>query len=483
MKLEKLLEGQEYELVQGSLDVEIDRIDFDSRLIKDKSLFVCMTRMGFDGHDYAQNAVDAGAAALLVEYNLEGIDKNTTIVKVKDARKMTAYLSCALYGFPSNKMRVIGVTGTNGKTTTTYLVEAVLKSIGHKTGVIGTIENRIIDKVIPSKNTTPYASEFQEMLSKMVDAGVEDVIMEVTAHGLTFNRVDYTDFDIGLFTNLTQDHLDYYETMENYRNSKLELFKMTKFNIFNADDEASKYYIANTDKDYCTYGIENDADFRAKNIVISHTGVDYVLVYKNNEYKIHYRTPGNFGAYNSLAAIAICIKLGIDLDKIIKVLADYTGVPGRFQTVVSEKGFSVVVDYAHTPDGLENVLKTAKEFTKGKLITVFGCGGDRDKTKRPIMAGIAADYSDMVYITSDNPRTENPDSILDDVEVGIKNRSVKYIKEVNREKAIIAAINEAKENDVIIIAGKGHEDYQIIGTTKNHFSDIEKVMENIKIAK
>lgn len=483
MKLGKLLEGQEYEVIQGSLDIEIDRIDFDSRLIKGNSLFVCMTRIGFDGHEYAQNAVGAGAVALLVEYKLDNISKDVTIVKVKNARNMTAYLSCALYDFPSKKFRLIGVTGTNGKTTTTHLVEAVLKAIGHKTGLIGTIENRVIDQVIPSKNTTPYASEFQEMMSKMADAKVEDVVMEVTAHGLTLDRVDYSDFDIGVFTNLTQDHLDFYETMENYRNAKLELFQMAKFNIFNADDQASKYYIENTDKGYYTYGIEKDADFKAKDIVISSAGVNYTLVYKNNEYKIYYRTPGKFGVYNSLAAIAICIRLGIDLDKVIEVLGKYLGVPGRFQTVVSDKGFSVVVDYAHTPDGLENVLKTAKEFTKGRLITVFGCGGDRDTKKRPIMASIAADYSDLVYVTSDNPRTEDPNKILDDVEVGIKDRGVKYIKEVDREKAIKAALMEAKENDVVMIAGKGHEDYQILGTTKIHFSDIEKVLENITLAK
>ncbi|HAN09003.1 MAG TPA: UDP-N-acetylmuramoyl-L-alanyl-D-glutamate--2,6-diaminopimelate ligase [Clostridiales bacterium] len=475
MILKELLKDVDYELVQGNLNTNIETIEFDTRSIKENSLFTCMKRPDSDGHAYAQNAIKNGAVALLIEDEVANVPENVTVIKVRNARMMTAYISSVLYGSPTESFKLLGVTGTNGKTTTTFLIESILKNIGFKTGLIGTIEYHINDEVITSKNTTPFAPELQKLFHDMKKSKVEYAVMEVSSHALELNRADFCDFDIGIFTNLTQDHLDFHMTFENYRNSKLKLFKMCKHGIINIDDNSAEYFIKNSACDTITYGIDKNADIMGKDIEISLLGANFTLVIGNTERRVKLKTSGKFSVYNALAAIASCYKLGIDIDKIVEGIELSDGVPGRFQTFVSKSGYSAIVDYAHTPDGLENVLKTIKQFAKAKVITVFGCGGDRDKTKRPIMAKIAAEYSTYCILTSDNPRTEDPEKILDDVEIGIRDTNVSYARIADRKEAIKRALDLANAGDVVLIAGKGHEDYQILGTGKIHFSDVEEV--------
>lgn len=477
MKLKNIIDGMEYNLIQGDINIDINSLEYDSRVVNAGSLFCCMKRLSFDGHVYVKDAIKKGAVALLVEDDIsEDVPDDITIIQVENARVATACIACKFNDNSSEKFKLIGLTGTNGKTTTTYLIENILERSGEKTGLIGTIENHILDKVYESKNTTPLSTELQKLYKDMAEKNVDYVVMEVASHALALNRVDNSDFDIGLFTNLTQDHLDYHKTFENYRNAKLKLFSMTKFNIFNNDDEASKYFIDNTQQEYMTYGIDNKSDIMAKNIRISLTGTKFILIIDENEYHVTINTPGLFSVYNALAAISVCYKLGIDIQTILWALAEYKGVPGRFETFINkEKKYSMVVDYAHTPDGLENVLKAAREFVNGRIITVFGCGGDRDKTKRPKMAKVAEKYSDLMIVTSDNPRTEDPGEIIEDVLEGLKNTKVEYVVIEDRLRAIEKAHDLAMEEDLIMIAGKGHEDYQIIGKDKIHLSDREIV--------
>lgn len=479
MKLRELFEDVNYSVLQGDADVEIDRIDFDSRLVKGNSLFTCMIRHGFDGHDYAKAAIENGACALMVEHEVQDIPSNITVIKVEDARKSTAFVANVLYGYPSKSFKLVGITGTSGKTTTTILIESILKGMGNNTGLIGTIENHIKDKVYANKNTTPLATELQELFYEMKNENVEYVAMEVSSHSLDFNSVDYSDFDIGVFTNLTQDHMDYHLTEENYRNAKIRLFKMCKSGIINIDDKSAKYFIDEATCDILTYGIENKADVMAKDIKISLLGSEFTLHIADYTHRLKVKTPGMFSVYNALAAIATCYKLDIPINDIVDGIEKSEGVQGRFQTFTSNKGFIAIVDYAHKPDGLLKVLKTIKQFAKGNIITVFGCGGDRDRTKRPIMAEISAQYSNITVITSDNPRTENPNTILDEIEVGIKDTEKKYVKIVDRKEAIKYAMQIARMEDVVLVAGKGHEDYQIIGKEKIHLSDVEEVKKYI----
>ncbi len=475
MKVEKLLCNIEYELLKGSIDTEIQKIEYDSRKVLKGDAFVCITGFKTDGHKYALNAIKDGASVIFCERDIEGIDNDVTVIKFENTRKALAHIAAEFYGRPSGRMNVIGVTGTNGKTTTTFLIKSVLDKIGHKTGIIGTIENRIGDKVIPTERTTPESLELQELFKKMADENCNDVVMEVSSHALDLHRVDDIKYNIGIFTNLTQDHLDYHITMENYKIAKSLLFERALNSVINIDDEAGEFMVSKSKGKVITFAIDKDADLKAENIHISADGVKFKLEYNGKEYPVSLNTPGKFSIYNALGAIGACIIMGIDMNTIIEGLAENKGVSGRFQTVKSKRGFNAIVDYAHTPDGLENILKTAKEFAKGKIITVFGCGGDRDRTKRPIMGEIAGIYSDYCIITSDNPRTENPAQILDDVEPGTKKSGCEYTKIVDRREAINYAVSIAKENDLVVIAGKGHENYQIFADKTIHFDDVEEV--------
>lgn len=475
MKVKNLLCNIEYKLLQGSVDTEIKKVEYDSRKVSENDAFLCITGFKTDGHKYALNAVKSGASVIFCEKEIEGIDENVTVIKFENTRKALAHIAAEFYGRPSERMNVVGVTGTNGKTTTTFLIKSVLDKIGHKTGIIGTIENRIGDEVIPTERTTPESLELQELFKRMADEGCKDVVMEVSSHALDLHRVDEIRYNIGIFTNLTQDHLDYHITMENYKIAKSLLFERCLSSVINIDDEAGDFMVSKSKGRVITFAIDKKADLQAENIHISADGVKFTLDYEGEEYPVSLNTPGKFSIYNALGAIGACILMGIDMNTIIEGLSKNKGVSGRFQTVRSKRGFNAIVDYAHTPDGLENILKTAKEFVKGRIITVFGCGGDRDRTKRPIMGEIAGIYSDYCVITSDNPRTEDPARILDDVEPGTKKSGCEYIKIVDRREAINYAVKMAKEGDVVVVAGKGHENYQIFADKTIHFDDVEEV--------
>lgn len=475
MKLLKILKGlDDYLIVQGDKDIDINKIEYNSTKISDGDMFVCIRGFKTDGHKYINDAIKKGARAIICEEVPKDI-KNLTIIKTNNSRKLLAFIACNFYDEPSKKLNIIGVTGTNGKTTTTYLIKSILDNIKHKVGIIGTIENRIGDEIIHTERTTPESLELQKLIDEMYNKGCNDVVMEVSSHSLDLYRVSGIDYDIAIFTNLTQDHLDYHKTMENYKIAKSILFEHSKVSVINIDDNAGNFMIEKSKGKIITYAIDKEADLRAENIHISSNGVKFTLDYKNQQYLVSLNTPGRFSIYNALGAIGACLSMNIDMCDIIKGLNEVVGVKGRFQTLRNKKGFSVIVDYAHTPDGLENILKTAKEFTKGKIITIFGCGGDRDKTKRPIMGNIAGKLSNFCVITSDNPRTENPQTILDEIEVGTKETNCNYIKIVDRREAINYAISIAKENDSVILAGKGHEDYQIFKDETIHFDDVEEV--------
>jgi UDP-N-acetylmuramoyl-L-alanyl-D-glutamate--2,6-diaminopimelate ligase len=478
VKLRGLLKNINYEILQGNEDINISNIQYDSRKVTEGNLFVCIVGFNVNGHDYATIAVENGAKALLVQEDISVMNDNITVIKVDNTREAIAYVADRYYNHPSNKFRLVGITGTNGKTSTTYLTKGIFEEYGKKTGVIGTIENRIGNEIIKATRTTPESLELQELFYNMVQKNVNGVVMEVSSHSLDLHRVDGCQFDVGVYTNLTLDHLDYHKTMENYRDAKLKLFNMCEIGVINIDDEYGQYMIDNSScKKYITYGIDNDkADLNATNLEIDLSGVKFDIVYDNIKYSISLVTPGKFSVYNSLAAMGANIALKVPMDIIVNGLKNNNGIKGRFQSFTSKEGYNVIVDYAHAPDGLLNVLKSIKEFAKGRIITVFGCGGDRDTSKRPIMGNIAGTYSDYCIITSDNPRTENPLAIIDEIQQGMDETKCDYVNIVDRQEAIYNALSMAVEEDIILIAGKGHEDYQILHDKVIHFDDAEVVL-------
>lgn len=475
MKLKQLLTGISYEVQQGSDEIELSDFQYDSRKIEKDSLFVAITGFQTDGHKYIPMAVEKGAAAVLCEYPVEGVPNGVTVVLTPNNRQALAVLSANFYGHPSDEMRTVGVTGTNGKTSTTYLMKSILDRQGSKVGIIGTIENRIGDKVLHAERTTPESKELQALFRQMQQEQVTDVVMEVSSHSLDLHRVDGISFDVAIFTNLTQDHLDYHKTMENYRAAKGLLFRRAKKSVINLDDAAGAYMQAQSQGEVLTFGVDTPADLMASQIDITAEGTAFRLQWQGKEYPVRLHTPGRFSVYNALGAAGACLLLGIPVEEIIAGLEENPGVSGRFQTVRSRKGYQAVVDYAHTPDGLENVLRTANEFVKGKLIAVFGCGGDRDRTKRPIMGEIGGRLAGYCILTSDNPRTEDPMAILRDVEAGICKTDCPYELIADRREAIRRAVALAEAGDVILIAGKGHETYQIFPEGTIHFDDMEEV--------
>ncbi|MEA4816024.1 MAG: UDP-N-acetylmuramoyl-L-alanyl-D-glutamate--2,6-diaminopimelate ligase [Lachnospiraceae bacterium] len=480
MKLSHVLEGLNYEVLSGGTDIDINNIQYDSRKVSKGDVFIAIKGFKTDGHNYISSAVSNGAAAVILEDYPSEILSGITVIKSLDTRYALALVSYNFYDKPSSKMNVIGVTGTNGKTTTTYLIKTILEKQGRKTGIIGTIGNMIGDKKFHAERTTPESLELMELFSDMQKEGVSDVIMEVSSHSLDLKRVAFCDFDIGVFTNLTQDHLDYHKTMEAYKEAKSMLFEMAKAAVVNIDDEAALYMLEKASGKTLTFGIDNDANLRACDITIESTGVNFTLMYNDKKYDVSLNIPGKFSIYNALGAMAVCVLMDVPMKTIIEGLKENTGAPGRFQTIPAKNGISVIIDYAHTPDGLLNILNTAREFAKAKIITVFGCGGDRDKTKRPIMGEISGNISDYAIITSDNPRTEDPLKILDDVEVGMAKTNCKYEKIADRREAIKRAVSIAEKDDIIIIAGKGHEDYQIFTDRTIHFDDVETAKEILK---
>lgn len=483
MKLNDVIQGVNTISIKGDLNIDINNIQYDSRKITVNSLFICVRGFNVDGHNFIEKAMEKGAVAFLVEEDLE--KEGYTFIRVEDTRSTMAKIAHNFYDKPSSKMDIIGVTGTNGKTSITTFLSEILKSTNEKVGLVGTIKINDGKKDIESNSTTPESRDLQEYFNVMVNNKCKYCTMEVSSHSLALNRVDEVEFKIGVFTNLTPDHLDFHKDLEDYRQAKEKLFYKTSLaNIINIDDSGGlKIYenIKEIDTPVYTYGIEKDTDFKATNIKMTMNGVSYHLITPTYETEIYVSVPGKFTVYNTLGVIAVCYMLNIPKETIIKGLKNTNGVCGRFETVQNNKGISVIVDYAHTPDALENILNTAKEFAKGNIITVFGCGGDRDKTKRPIMGKIAQNMSDVCIITSDNPRTEDPKLIIEDILEGVDPANNNYNIVIDRKEAIKKAIESAKEDDIVIIAGKGHEDYQIIGKTKYHFDDKEVANEYLEI--
>jgi UDP-N-acetylmuramoyl-L-alanyl-D-glutamate--2,6-diaminopimelate ligase len=456
-------------------DVAISSIENDNRKVKKGSLFICLKGYTVDGHDFAKSAVENGAVAILAERML---DLEVPVVVVKDTFKAMAVIADAYYGQPSQKLHLIGITGTNGKTTTSHLIERIFADQNQKTGLIGTMYTKIGEEKIENKNTTPDSLTLQKTFQMMIDKNVEMAVMEVSSHALDLGRVHGTDFDVAVFTNLSQDHLDYHETMEEYMRAKGLLFSQLgnsfklsqpKYAIFNIDDLTYQVYKKVTAAHIVTYGIDNEADIKATHIKMTPEGTTFDIVFEGKAFPITIQLAGKFNVYNVLASIAAALVSNIPLPDIISSLEKIEGVPGRFELVKAGQDFSVIVDYAHTPEALENVLKTIKQFANKEIITVVGCGGDRDKTKRPLMAQIACLYSTVPIFTSDNPRSEDPISILKDMEEGVLGKT--YHSIVDRKEAIKYAINRARQGDVILIAGKGHETYQTIGGQNFDFDD------------
>lgn len=482
MKLRNIVDNIDYiELVNlDDLSYEIEGLSYNSKKAKPRDLFFCLPGEHVDGHEYAQEAVTNGASICVVERRLN-ID--TPQIVVHSTEEMIARISNLFYAEPSSKLNIIGVTGTNGKTTVTHLIQKLYESLGQNCALIGTLGHKYksSDQYMDAKHTTPQAPELQEVLYHINEKCIDNVVMEVSSHSLVQHRVDYVDFNGAILTNLTQDHLDFHITMENYFKAKAELFANLvtgDFAVINNDDNYAPRFlkVISPTVNIYTYAINNNADIMAKNITFGNNGASFICVVDNKEYETNLSMNGMFSVYNVLAAIATAKALGFDIEKSIRILETIQGVAGRFEIVTTKP--TVIVDYAHTPDGLENVLKAAREITpeSGKLICIFGCGGDRDTTKRPKMGQIAESLADKVIITSDNPRSENPQQIITDILAGFKSTN-DVIVEPDREMAIKEASRIAKVNDVVLIAGKGHEDYQILANETIHFDDREKVRE------
>ncbi|WP_270940111.1 UDP-N-acetylmuramoyl-L-alanyl-D-glutamate--2,6-diaminopimelate ligase [Romboutsia lituseburensis] len=487
MKLYKLIENLNIMSIDGNMDIDISDIHYDSRLVTQNSLFICIKGFNSDGHKYIKNAIEKGAKAFLIQDDIDIEAKGDfTFIKVTDTREGMATIACNFYKNPANTLEVIGVTGTNGKTSITTFLKQILSKRA-QTGLIGTININDGKNEIISKNTTPESIDLQSYFNDMINNNCKYCAMEVSSHSLALNRVGSVNFSIGIFTNLTEDHLDFHKNLEDYRNAKEKLFHKTSIaNIINIDDEGGKVIFDNIKKlstPVYTYGINSDADFTASEIKLYPNGVSYKLKTPTYTDYIYVNIPGKFTVYNTLGVISACYILNIDIETIKAVLKNTPGVKGRFENIKNDEGLTVIVDYAHTPDALENVLNTSKEFVKGKIITVVGCGGDRDKTKRPIMGKIAQQKSDISIITSDNPRTESPSLIIKDMLKGIDMDNDNFMVIEDRKEAIYKAIELANVGDVVMIAGKGHENYQIVGTTKHHFDDKEIALEAIDVLK
>ncbi len=487
MKLTELIKNINVSNIYGTTDYEILGINQDSRTVKTKDLFICVKGARYDGHQYLKQAAEKGAVAALVE-DLPEDNCGLTIIQVPSVDDVLKEVAGTFYDYPDRKLKLIGVTGTNGKTTTTYLLKSILEAAGFKVGLIGTIVNLIGNQVVPTHsahNTTPGVLDLQMLFAQMVQAGVEYVVMEVSSHSIAQSRIAGLSFRSGIFTNITQDHLDYHGTFEEYLRVKTKFFAglpMVSWAIINRDDTHAGYIIERTPAEVVTYGIEKDAQIRAEGIQLAPSGASYTATTPRGKIKLNLKLTGFFNIYNSLAALSSALVLGIDAEAIKQGLEAVTGVPGRFQLVPGAVKFGVIVDFAHTPDGLENILKTGRGLSPRRLLLVFGCGGDRDRTKRPIMGAIAAKMADFTIITSDNPRSEDPVGIIQEIEEGFykTNPKAQYLLEVDRAIAIRKIIAMAEPGDLVLIAGKGHETDQIFADHTIHFDDREIAAEALK---
>ena len=479
MNLKEILVGLEGLKVRGNLDIQIDNLDKDSRNIKEKGLFIAIKGFDTDGHDFIEKAIEQGAIAVILQEGvkkevIEKIPANVTIIVAKDTRYALAICSCNFYKNPSRKFKLIGITGTKGKTTTSFMTKAILEKAGMKVGLIGTIATYIGDKKLEdSDRTTPESNKLQSIFAQMAEEGCQAVVMEVSSQSLKLHRVAGCDFDIGVFTNFSEDHISPKEhpNMQDYFESKVQLFKMCKTAFINADD----FYVTKLPKlvpecDITTYGIDNYCNVLAKDITITNSYVDFKVKIGTKNERIKTCIPGRFSVYNSLAAICVGQKLGANAGQIKEALEEVR-VPGRSELINNKKDLTIMIDYAHSPESLENILNAVKSYTRGKVICVFGCGGDRDTAKRPIMGEISGRIADFTIITSDNPRTEEPEKIVEQIEEGIKKTKGKYTVIVDRIEAIKEAIKMADKKDIVVLAGKGHEPYQEINGVKYPFDE------------
>ena len=479
MKLRQLLAGIEVLDSNVNMDMQIQSVVYDSRKVTPGSLFVAITGFATDGNKYIPMALEKGAA-VIVTAQPQGED--VPFVQVASDRLALAQLGCNFFDHPGEAMKLIGVTGTNGKTSTTLLLKHVLETtIGAKVGLMGTMENMVGDLVIPTERTTPESFELQALLAQMRDAGCTHAIMEVSSHAIALDRVAGLHYEVAAFTNLTEDHLDFHKTMEHYCDTKAELFSRCNKAVANKDDA---WFDRITQKANCqmlTTSVKGEADLHAENLELLSDGISFTAVYGSERVEVRLPIPGKFTVYNALSVLGCALQLGVSLSDAAKALLTAKGVKGRVEVVPTPgTDYTVLIDYAHTPDGLENVLSSVKGYCKGRLIAVFGCGGDRDPVKRPIMGQIGVDLSDIAIITSDNPRTEEPGKIIQDILKGVNSTKNNYEINENRPKAIQRAMDIAEKDDIIVLAGKGHETYQEICGVKHHLDEREVVAAYLK---
>ncbi len=479
MTVKELLQGV---VIQNDIttfeNINIARLAFDSRKVERETMFFCIAGKTTDGHLYAEKAMENGACVIVAQH--ETAAKLPHII-VKNVREAMFFICANFYRHPEKQLKLIGVTGTNGKTSTTFFIKELLDAMGKKSGLLGTVRNMIGDRQLPSGFTTPEPLQLFDIFAQMRDAGMEYVVMEISSHALAQQRVAGLTFEVGVFTNLTQDHLDFHGTMEAYREAKAELFALSKTCVFNLDDETGVLFHETLGKgvDHVTYSAQsNQADVVARDITLHAGGVDFMLLTQGALSRVKAATPGKFTVYNVTAAVSALMALGFSFDQITSHLSALKNVDGRAQVIETEKDFTVMLDYAHTPDALENILRTIRSYASGRVVTLFGCGGDRDKTKRPLMGEMAAKYSDFVVVTSDNPRSESPEAIIADILPGVQQKTNKYVVIENRREAIEYALKTARKDDIILLAGKGHEKYQILSTGTIEF-DEEKIVKEI----
>lgn len=469
--------------VVGDPHVPITGITYDSRAVRPGDLFVCIQGLAHDGHTFASEALKRGAVALVVQRELP-VDAPQLVAE--DTRYAMGRVAARFYGFPTRRLRLVGVTGTNGKTTTTYFIRSLLEQAGRKCGLIGTVEHDVGRGSVAGVRTTPESVEIQRLAQEAVANGCVAMAMEVSSHSLVLHRTVGSEFDVGVFTNLSHDHLDFHGSLEAYRNAKLQLFRelsshrstsetsaQHRYAVINADDPHATHFVRAASTPVITYGLRAQSDVRARDVQVEASGLAYTVESPKGEARVRLRMTGRFNVYNSLAAIAVGLEEGVEWEHLLAGI-EQTVVPGRFEPVDVGQPFAVIVDYAHTPDGLENVLRTARTVCQGQVICVVGAGGDRDRAKRPAMGEVAARFSDFVYVTSDNPRSEDPETICAEVAEGVRRHGGAYEVVVDRREAIRQAIARARAQDLVLIAGKGHETYQEIGAQRVHFDDREE---------
>lgn len=458
-------------------DAEFTDITDKSNAVTKGCVFVCIRGARFDGHTVACDAEKNGAVLIVAEHDTGA--KNQVLVE--NTRSAYALLCAAFYGYPAERLTLIGVTGTNGKTTTTMLLHGVLTKAGIKAGLVGTVENRVGTKTYPTSLTTPDCKDLQKLFREMADSGCTHCVMEVSSQALAQYRVDGCHFKIALFTNLTQDHLDYHGDFEHYLQAKKQLFTKADIAVLNIDDKNAYKMTEGLSPRTVTFSVrQDDADYTAKNVICTANGVQYELLGRGDIGRVQLKIPGHFTVYNSMGAAICAIEAGLPFEQVCAQLAQSRGVPGRVEIVPTNTDYTVLIDYAHSPDGLENVITSLREVSEKRIITVFGCGGDRDRTKRPKMGKIVGNLADVAVVTSDNPRTENPNAIIEDILAGMHNCKAKIKVITDRTEAIRYALSIAKKGDVVLLAGKGHETYQILKTGKIHYDEREVVAQILK---